>query len=1026
MRVCILGPLLIEGPVGDVPTGGRLQRRVLARLAMEAGRPVVLDDLEEAVWGDHRPRAGRHTIATHVFRLRALGLEIATRRDTYTLATPTDADALDRLVADARAAQERDDAAAAIATSRAALSLWRGQPLPELDDLPDAGIVRARLEDVAEDLRERLLALELEVLPAAELTPFARELVDGQPYRERRWELLMLALYRAGRQADALDAFAECRRRLVDDLGLDPGPALRRMQQAILSQDPSLEPSRPPEASDAPDARGGAAPATSSTHAGPPRVPGVSTRLIGRATELQDLADVWSRARLGTLLGPPGAGKTRLALEVARHDPGPVWYVSLEQVAESQTVAGAILDVVAPSSRAAEALDGVVNALGSATGLLILDGCEGRADEAARTIDSILASCREIRVLATSRERLGVMSEAVLPVRPLDAADAIDLLVDRARLVDPHFQLEPGEDALADRLCALVDRLPLGLELVARHLRLLRLSEVIERVQLDIGRWAGGPVRGREGLWAAFDSSVKRLGEPERQALLALAVMVADADLDLIAEVAGLPGSGDDVFDLVAGLVDASLVQVRSAVGPTRYELLRTLAERTIGTADPQAAVASRRRYADGVLARAERLAARLSSAERSETLRLLDREMPHIRAVLSTATAADGELAPRALRVAVALTDYWLGRHPAEGLEQIGRLIAAAGPGQPRLAEALLSQGHLAYWVTDFARGAEIVDQARALFAELGDPLGEGRALRRRGAIAAATDDVPAARAYLEASLARVEEARVEPEIGTTLLHLGSLLADEGIVEEATAALERALAIALASADPLAKGHVLGALTLAHWKGGDLEAAMATGNEALLIFHELGHRPTEGTVACRLAAVARGLGRPKAARRYAELAVEAGNQASTRTTIALGHINLARLDLDAGESAAAAGHLDTALGLIDAEADRWVVVEALEATARLVALAGRPGAARLLATAAAIRLEIRQPVAPTEAADLEWTRSRADGLEAGADMPGEGPSRLDGPAAIRAAARHLADTASASPPARARRRLDA
>ena len=1024
MRVCILGPLLIEGPDGVVPAGGRLQRRVLARLAMEAGRPVALDDLEEAVWGDDLPRAGRHTIATHVFRLRGLGLEIATGRDAYGLETPTDVDALEHLVAEARTAEERIDYAAAASSSRAALALWRGQPLTELDDLPDAGIVRTRLEDTVDGLRERLLALELEIRPAAELTSFARELVNAQPYRERRWELLMLTLYRAGRQADALDAFAECRRRLVDDLGLDPGPALRRMQQAILSQDPSLESSRPGQPAEAVPVPGGQARATPS----PPRIPGVSTRLIGRAGERRDLADVWSRARLGTLLGPPGAGKTRLALEVARADPGPVWYVALDPIAESQSVAGAILDVVDPSSRASDALTGVVGALGAGAGLLVLDGCEWRAEEAARTVDGILAACQEVRVLATSRERLGIHTEAVLPVGPLSAADAMDLLIDRARLVDPHFEVRPGEEALADRLCALVDRLPLGIELVARHLRLLRLSEVIERVQLDLGRWAAGPVGGRAGLWAAFDSSVQRLGQPERQALLALAVMVADADLDLIAEVAGLPGN-DDVFDLVAGLVDASLVQVRSAVGPTRYELLRTLAERTIGTANSKDATAARSRYTNAVLARAEGLAARLSSAERSETLRRLDREMPHIRAVLgaaSAAAAADRAVALRALRVAVALTDYWLGRHPAEGLEHIDRLIVAAGPDRSLLAEALLSQSHLAYWVTNFDQGAEIVERARALFAELGDSLGEGRALRRRGAIAAATDDVPAARAFLEASLERLEGAGVDREIGTTLLHLGSLLADEGIIEAATPALERALAIALASSDPLAKGHVLAALTLAHWKGRDLDAAMATGNEALLIFHELGHRPTEGTVAYRLAAVARGLGRPKAARRYAELAIEAGEQSTTRTTVALGHINLARLDLDAGETPTAAAHLATALALVDPEADRWVLVDALETAARLLAMTGQPGAGPLLATATEVRLEIRQPAAPTEAGDLEWTRAHVRGIHPGDGYVTGQPAALDGQAAHSAASRSLADAAGAAKAPPPRRRLDA
>jgi predicted ATPase/DNA-binding SARP family transcriptional activator len=989
VQVCILGRLVIRAERSDVPAGGRRQRRVLARLAMDAGQPVAIDDLEQAVWGDDPPPAARHTIATHVFRLRRLGVSIATVDDGYALETPTDAVEAERLVATARAAITTHDPDGAIELLREALSAWRGEPLVDIDDLPEARIAGARLAELAEGLREELLSLELDGNHPEDLIGRSRKLVDEQPYRERRWELLMLALYRAGRQANALDAYAECRQRLLDDLGIDPGTSLRRMQQAVLAQDPTLESST----SRASTVRTGERLETAGSEPAPPslepsRIPGTSTRLIGRALEQRDLAEAWDRTRLVTLLGPPGAGKTRLALESARYDPGLVWYVPLEPLPESRTVAGAVLDVVAPSSRAADASSGVTGALARATGLLVLDGCEGRRTEVAREVGALLAACPGIRVLITSSDRLGINEEAVVPVGPLGPEDAIDLLVDRARLLDPHFRLSPGESASADRLCMLVDRLPLGLELVARHLQMLRLDEVIERVESDVGRWAGGPIGGRAGLWAALDASVERLRPSERRAVFALAVTVADADLDLIAAVAGFDPADIDTFEIVARLVDSSLVQVRSAVGPTRYELLRTLAGRTLETAAPEDLLVARGRYADAVLGRAAELAGRLASAGRSDTLRLLDREMPHIRAVLDAVIGppVDPGLVMRGLEIAVGLTEYWLGRHPAEGLEWLTRLIAADEP-PPRLrAEALLAGGHLAYWVTDFAHGAEIVDEARVLFAALGDPLGEGRALRRRGAIAAATDDLPAARAFLEASLARLDESGNERETGTTLLHLGSLLADEGIVDAARSALERARRIAVATGDPLANGHVLAALTLAYWKGGVLEAAMQTGNEALLIFRELGHRTTEGTVAYRLAAVARGLGRPRAATRYALIAIDAGERSNTRTTVALGHLNLARLDLDSGDHAAAAGHLVRCLDLLDPDTDRWVLVEALEAVSRSLVIVGRPGAEPLLASGATIRSAIRQPVPPTESADLEWTRASA-----GAARPTDG-----------------------------------
>jgi DNA-binding SARP family transcriptional activator/predicted ATPase len=1000
MQVCVLGPLLIQADGSEVPAGSRLQRRVLARLAMDGGRPVSVDDLEQAVWGDDPPSSARHTIATHVFRLRRLGLVITTRDDRYVLETPTDVDELERVVAASNSALEARDLAGAAQALRQTVSMWRGQPLVDIDDLPEARIVATRLEELVDRLREDLLAIELDEGHAAELVGLARQLADEQPYRERRWELLMLALYRAGRQADALDAYAECRRRLLDDLGLDPGTSLRRMQQAVLAQDPALEPPSAATTSTAED--------TDTGH----RVPGTSTRLIGRTGEQADLAEVWERARLVTLLGPPGAGKTRLALELAREAPAPVWFIALEELPESRSVAAAILDAVAPSSRAADASQGVATALGSAPGLLVLDGCEGRQAEVGREVGRLLESCPGIRIVATSRERLGLLDEAVIPIGPLAAGDAIDLLVDRARFLDPHFRLAPNDVALADRLCALVDRLPLGLELVARHLQLLRLDEVVERVESDLGRWAGGPVGGRAGLWAALDASVERLGPEERQTLLALAVMVADADLSLIAAVAGFTGDGVDSFEVVARLVDASLVQVRSVAGPTRYELLRTLAGRTLETSAEADVATARTRYMDTVLARAAELNAHLAGAERSDTLRLLDREMPHVRAVLDALIGAPGDIARTTLglEVAVALTDYWLGRHPAEGLDWLTRLIEVGDPRAKLRAEALLAVGHLCYWVTDFAHGDEIVAEAQALFASLGDPLGEGRALRRRGAIANATDDLPRARALLEASLARLEEAGVEKEIGTTLLHLGSLLADEGLADAARPALERSLAIANRTGDPLAKGHVLAALTLSHWKGGDLEAAMQTGNEALLIFRELGHSPTEGTVAYRLAAVARGLNRPRAAHRYAQLAIDAGERASTRTTIALGHVNLARLDIDSGEFASAAGHLLRSLELIDPDSDRWVLADALEATARLLVAVDRSGAKAILTSAGAIRVAIQQPVPPTEAADLDRTSLHAARVDV------DEAEALDPAAALALAAAYLREVPKPAP----------
>ena len=380
----------------------------------------------------------------------------------------------------------------------------------------------------------------------------------------------------------------------------------------------------------------------------------------------------------------------------------------------------------------------------------------------------------------------------------------------------------------------------------------------------------------------------------------------------------------------------------------------------------------------------------RLASPERTEALQELDREMPHVRAVFGEliTNSDDAGVATRGLDVATRLTDYWLGRRPAEGMEWLMRLVAAVDPPPPLRAEAMLRCAHLAYWLTQFTEGAEMASQARDLFRNLDDALGEGRALRRLGAIAAATDELTSAREFLEGSLLRLDDAGVEAETGITLLHLGSLLADEGDVDAALIALRRALRIAEDGGDPLTRGQALTAILLAEWKGGDLDAALLTGESALELLQALGHRAMVGTLSYRLASVNRGLGRIAAARTNAQRAIDAGAEASTRTTVAHGQLALARLDMDERELSSAMMHLESALAGIDPAADRWVLVDALEGVARLLLLLGRPGARRLVSIAAAIRAEIGQPIPPTDVADVATTLAASSDPDEPAIIP--------------------------------------
>ena len=470
------------------------------------------------------------------------------------------------------------------------------------------------------------------------------------------------------------------------------------MQQAVLAQDPALE---PPAQDRASTPTTGAASGTSEqgSTVEPSRIPGTSTRLIGRAGEQRDLAEVWDTGPTGD---PARAARGGQDPARPRAGPGgdpPVWYVALEQIPAAQSVAAAILDVVAPSSRATDASEGVRTALGTVSGLLVLDGCEGRPVEVAREVSQLLAACPRIRVLATSRERLGILDEALHPGR----ARWRQATPSTCSSTAPGCWIHASASDRRDGDCR--PALRAGRPPAARHgARGPPPPAAADRRGGPAGRVRPGPLggqaRGRSRRpvgGARHQRRPARRGRSGRRCWRWRSWSPTQTCPDRGGR--GFPARPVDAFEVVARLVDASLVQVRSAPGPTRYELLRTVAAHTLEGADEAELAAARARYADAVLARAAQLAGQLATADRSDTLRLLDREMPHVRAVLGRLCAApvDPAAVRAALEVAVGLTDYWLGRHPAEGLDWLGRLVEAAGPSPapgPRCAPRRCSAG--------------------------------------------------------------------------------------------------------------------------------------------------------------------------------------------------------------------------------------------------------------------------------------------------------------------------------------------
>jgi DNA-binding SARP family transcriptional activator len=504
----VLGPVEVwrDGLLLASPTPRH--RAVLAALLVDAGRTVPVDVIVDRVWSGQPPSAVSATLQAVVSRLRrelepgtAAGAWtlLITRDPGYRLAVdPEDVDAVRflRLLRAARDMAGRDDVEGARATVAEGLALWRG---PAYADVAATFALEEseRLEQARLDARELAAELDLRLGRHAELVDDLRELVRAEPLREGLRASLMLALYRAGRQAEALEVYAEGRRLLAEGLGVDPGRPLQTLHERILRQDPALAAPVPaPGAAPPPPATAPPSPAVRSL--GPLPVP--LTAFVGRARELGVLAAALTGRRLITLVGPGGSGKTRLALEAARRRPAgaaPAALVELAGVEDPDLVPAQVATVLGVSLTGGDPVGAVTTALQDRPLLLVLDNCEHVVDAAARLCAALLPRCPDLQVLATSREPLGLPGEAVLPCGPMPAgtpgSDAEQLFLDRARLAAPSLAEPSAEELRQVRdLCAALDGLPLAVELAAACLTTLPLAEVAARVDDRFALLSGG------------------------------------------------------------------------------------------------------------------------------------------------------------------------------------------------------------------------------------------------------------------------------------------------------------------------------------------------------------------------------------------------------------------------------------------------------------------------------------------------------------------------------------------------------
>ncbi|MEU1007357.1 BTAD domain-containing putative transcriptional regulator [Streptomyces sp. NPDC005890] len=696
MRFGILGPTEIHTCDGTpVDPGGPRPRALLTLLLLDAGRPVPVERLLDGLYGAEPPAGALGALQSQISRLRRR-LAPHTGVDAvpagYTLAVDpdtVDAHRFTRLAAEGRTALTAGDHPRAAALLRDALALWRGPALP---DLPDAHADRARLDELRLAVVQDRIEAELSTGGGPELVPELRALLRGQPLDERLYGQLMRALHAAGRPAEALAVFEEARRTLADQLGADPSPELSALHLRLL-RDGTGAPARP-------------------------RLPAQLTRFVGREAELARIDRALAGCRLVTLTGPGGVGKTRLALEAARARTGAgVCLVELAPLADGARIPYAVLAALGVRdgfrSPATDALDRLLAALADREVLLVLDNCEHLVEAAARTAALLLGACPGVRVLATSRESLGITGEVLVPVPPLPEEPAVRLLLDRARAVRPDFD----GHARVPEICRALDGLPLAIELAAARLRTLSVDELAERLHdrfrvLTRGDRAKAP-RHRT-LRAVVEWSWELLDAGERDVASRLTVFAGGATLDAVAAVCGVPYPEDPL----ASLVEKSFLEISDG----RYRMLETI--RAFAAEALTSAQELRAAHAAYFLRLAEEAEPLLRGGDQLPWLERLAAEQENLDAALRYLT----ETAPGdALRLTAALT--WFRRLRGLHGDRVSgarALLAAAGAEPPPgLAEEYaLCVMNAVSGRGDDPEDAGLIARAGALMACLDGPL--------------------------------------------------------------------------------------------------------------------------------------------------------------------------------------------------------------------------------------------------------------------------------------------------------------
>jgi len=903
LSIAVLGPVEVrrDGAVVPLPSGKTTE--VLVRLAIDAGAPVRADRLIDDLWADVAATTGRNTLQSKVSQLRrALGVPgvITSGPGGYALdVEPGRVDAL-RVVTLATTAsdlRQGGDLADAADLSGEALALFRGDVLVDAGDGPWLQPHRARLEEVRLGLLEDHFAARVELGAGGDVTGQLEALVQLHPLREGLWHTLITALYRNGRQADALAAYGRVRDILAEELGLDPGRDLQALEASVLQQVPwsAAAPARQPVGNQQPVGN----------------LPRLSSPLIGRTSDLDVLGAQLEQDALVTLTGPTGVGKTRLAIELARQAAAPdgVWLIRLDAADATTNLLQAVAETMhLPGERM------LLERLASTECLLVLDNCEHVVGPAADLASLLLDAAPRLTVLATSQLPLGLDGESVYPLEPLPITESVQLFTYRAAEIRRQFVLDDDTAPVVEQLCQALDGLPLAIELAAARVRSLSVREIARRLDDRFGLLRDPTSRSperRRVLAAAIAWSYELLFPDDQRGLQALSCFVGGAPLpavESVLAVLGVPQSS--AVDVISRLADRSLVTLTvTAGGSSRYHLLDSIRAfavgrlRDAGSADDALAA-----HAHWFGRAAQDAAATIRGPAQPRWLAFVHDERSNIDAALAWSARHDPLLGVRIANgfgwAWVVLGDGIAGAHRVRSAREAAEHDAGVGP-RDRVTSLLLA-GWLEASAGNVVRAEDDLDRALGEAIALNDEQSRADAQRHLAflRLQQARPDDAAELAFQSADAARQRGLAWERAAGLLLGAAGSMMLGE--IATAAAAADEAVRLLTPIGDSWGLVHaeaILGGIAQAAHRFDDashyLENA-AAASERLGFLGQAAYHLT------RLGRVRHQAGQLQAASETLTLAIQAAIRGSDPRMAATARINLARVMRATGQHDAA------------------------------------------------------------------------------------------------------------------------